>query len=188
MNLQNFSKPLPLEGSLLVPTNPIGDVCQTGTPWHLPNCAVEYPLSFSVIANGAFVFGRSEPLPVEVAGPGDAAHADGVVVAAGQQRLTRRRAQRAVVWKRLKRSPLLRQPFGCRRTARSAERAAGTEADVVEEDDQHVFGATAGGRSGSIGGQGGPGSLASYVVNPRRSIRIGNMLASVPVRVIRFLR
>src|SRR6478609_3692866 len=41
----------------------MGDDCQTGTSWHLPNCAVEYPFSFSVNANGAFVFGRSELFP-----------------------------------------------------------------------------------------------------------------------------
>jgi hypothetical protein len=29
----------------------------------LPSCAVEYPFNFSVIASGAFVFGRSELLP-----------------------------------------------------------------------------------------------------------------------------
>jgi hypothetical protein len=29
----------------------------------LPNWAVEYPFNFSVIANGAFVFGRNELLP-----------------------------------------------------------------------------------------------------------------------------
>ena len=29
----------------------------------MPNCAVEYPFSFSVIASGAFVFGRSELFP-----------------------------------------------------------------------------------------------------------------------------
>jgi hypothetical protein len=29
----------------------------------LPNCAVEYPFNFKVIANGAFVFGRNELFP-----------------------------------------------------------------------------------------------------------------------------
>ena len=29
----------------------------------MPNCAVEYPLSFRVIASGAFVLGRTELLP-----------------------------------------------------------------------------------------------------------------------------
>ena len=42
---------------------PIGLVCQTGTSWHLPSCAVEYPFSRRVSASGAFVFGRSELLP-----------------------------------------------------------------------------------------------------------------------------
>ena len=60
-----------------------------------------------------------------------------VVVAAGQQRLARRRARGRRV-EAVEAQPALRQPFGRRRTARSAERAAGTEADVVEEDDQHV--------------------------------------------------
>src|SRR3954454_24506142 len=41
----------------------MGEDCQTGTSWHLPNCAVEYPFSFNVIASGALVFGRSELLP-----------------------------------------------------------------------------------------------------------------------------
>lgn len=30
---------------------------------HLPNCAVEYPLSLRVIASGALVLGRSELFP-----------------------------------------------------------------------------------------------------------------------------
>jgi hypothetical protein len=29
----------------------------------LPNCAVEYPFNFNVIASGAFVFGRTELCP-----------------------------------------------------------------------------------------------------------------------------
>src|SRR3954463_3473298 len=41
----------------------MGEDCQTGTSWHLPNWAVEYPFSFSVVASGAFVLGRSELLP-----------------------------------------------------------------------------------------------------------------------------
>ena len=43
----------------------MGDDCHTGTSWHLPNWAVEYPFSFKVIANGALVFGRNELLPVD---------------------------------------------------------------------------------------------------------------------------
>src|SRR6478735_12505523 len=41
----------------------MGEDCHTGTSWHLPNCAVEYPLSLRVMASGAFVFGRTELLP-----------------------------------------------------------------------------------------------------------------------------
>ena len=42
---------------------PIGLVCHTGTSWHLPNCAVEYPLSLRISGSGAFVLGRSELCP-----------------------------------------------------------------------------------------------------------------------------
>ena len=42
---------------------PIGLVCHTGTSWHLPNCAVEYPFSFSISASGAAVLGRIELYP-----------------------------------------------------------------------------------------------------------------------------
>ena len=44
----------------------------------------------------------------------------------------------AVVWKRLYFSPSAGQPLGGRRLARPAERARRAEADVVEQDDQHV--------------------------------------------------
>ena len=64
-------------------------------------------------------------------GFGDVAHAHRVVVAAGQQRLARRRAQRSGV------EPVVLQPARCqllevRRLARPAERTAGAEADVVD--------------------------------------------------------
>src|SRR6476661_8559047 len=36
----------------------MGEDCQGGTSWHLPNWAVEYPLSFKVVASAALVFGR----------------------------------------------------------------------------------------------------------------------------------
>ena len=42
---------------------PMGEDCQTGTSWHLPNCAVEYPFNLRLVATGAFVFGRRELLP-----------------------------------------------------------------------------------------------------------------------------
>src|SRR6188508_2041666 len=41
----------------------MGEDCHTGTSWHLPNCAVEYPFNLRVIASGAFVFGRRELFP-----------------------------------------------------------------------------------------------------------------------------
>jgi hypothetical protein len=46
-----------------VSNGPIGEDCHTGTSWHLPNWAVEYPFNLRVIASGALVFGRSELLP-----------------------------------------------------------------------------------------------------------------------------
>ena len=81
---------------------------------------------------------------------GDVAHADRVVVAAGEQRRAGRRAQRRGV------EAVVLQPAGgealeVRRVARAAERAGGAEADVVDQDDQDVRRAR-GGRSGTIGG------------------------------------
>ncbi len=68
---------------------------------------------------------------------GDAAHADRVVVAAGEERLACGRAQgsrvEAVVLEPVGGEALGR---GCR--ARPAERARRREADIVEEDDEHV--------------------------------------------------
>ena len=63
---------------------------------------------------------------------GDPAHPDRVMVAPGQQRLPRRRAQRRRV------EAVVLQPGGSqalrrRRRARTAERARGAEADVVEQ-------------------------------------------------------
>jgi hypothetical protein len=44
MKPKKCSKPPPREGQAL--KGPIGLVSQTGTSWHLPNCAVEKPFSF----------------------------------------------------------------------------------------------------------------------------------------------
>ena len=55
------SKPPPPDGH--ASNGPMGEDCHTGTSWHLPNWAVEYPFNLSVIASGAFVFGRTELLP-----------------------------------------------------------------------------------------------------------------------------
>ena len=68
---------------------------------------------------------------------GDATHAHRVVVATGQQRLTRRRAQRrgveAVVAK-----PARRQTFRRRCLDHATERARRRKAGVVDQHDQHV--------------------------------------------------
>ena len=68
---------------------------------------------------------------------GDAAHADRVMVAARQQRGSRRRAQGAGV-EPVVPQPTGRQPFRRRHPARPPERGRRAEPDVVEQDDQHV--------------------------------------------------
>ena len=70
-------------------------------------------------------------------GLGDVAHADRMMVAAGEQSLPRRRAQRRGV------QPRVLQPPGgelleVRRLTRSTEGAAGAKAHVVDQDDEHV--------------------------------------------------
>ena len=68
---------------------------------------------------------------------GDVAHPHRVVVASGQQRLARRRAQRRRV-EPVEAQPAGGQPFGGWCVARTAERARGAEADVVDQHDEHV--------------------------------------------------
>ena len=68
---------------------------------------------------------------------GDRAHTDRMMVSTGEHRLTRRRAQSRRM------EAVVLQAVGCEafgggRVARSAKRARGAEADVVEEHDQHV--------------------------------------------------
>ena len=71
---------------------------------------------------------------------GDDAHAHGVMVAPGQQGGPRRRAQgRRVEAVVLQAAPC--QPLGRRHRARPAERARRGEADIVEQDDEHIGGA-----------------------------------------------
>ena len=67
----------------------------------------------------------------------DAAHVDGVVIASGQQRLPRRRAQRRRV-EAVELEAVLGEALGGRRVDRAAERARRGKADVVEEHDEHV--------------------------------------------------
>ena len=68
---------------------------------------------------------------------GDPAHADRVVVAPGQQRLARRRAQRRGV-EAVVAQPGARQALEGRCLARAAEGRRGAEAGVVEQDHEHV--------------------------------------------------
>ena len=68
---------------------------------------------------------------------GDGAHADRVVVAAGQQRLPGRRAQRGGVEPGVA-QPAVGQPLRHRGVDRAAEHAGGAEAHVVEQDHQDV--------------------------------------------------
>ena len=68
---------------------------------------------------------------------GDAAHADRVMVASGEQRLPRRRAQRGRVEARVPQSAL-GELLEVRGLAWTAEHAGRAVADVVDEDHQHV--------------------------------------------------
>ena len=100
---------------------------------------------------------------------GDGAHADRVVVAAGQQRLPGRRAQRGGVEPAVA-QPAVGQPLRHRGVDRAAEHAGGAEADVVEQDHQHVRRASRRPQRrdrrerrlrvlGVVGGQPGPGAV-----------------------------
>jgi hypothetical protein len=82
-----------------------------------------------------------------------------VVVATAEERGPGRRAERGGV-KAVELEAIGREPLGCGRLAGTAERAGGAEARVVDQNDQDV-GRTAGGRSGSIGGNFASGSFAS---------------------------
>ena len=95
---------------------------------------------------------------------GDAAHADGVVVAPGQQRRAGRRAQRGRVEAGVLEA-VGGQPLECRRSWRATERAVRAEAGIVDEDEQDVRRPLRR-ADGSIGGKDVSGSLASYVVTP----------------------
>src|SRR5208282_5107593 len=93
------SKPPPPLGH--ASNGPAGLVCHTGTSWHLPNCAVAYPFSFSVRAIGDAVLGRTElypgaPVAISVMPPMPAEWWLRPVKSA-----CRVGEQRAVVWKRL---------------------------------------------------------------------------------------
>ena len=95
---------------------------------------------------------------------GDGPHADGVVVAPGQQRLASGRAERGRV-KAVVAQAVRGESLEVGRVARPAECARRAEARIVEQNDE-TLGAPAGGRSGSIGGNFASGSLASYLTSP----------------------
>src|SRR3954468_20213309 len=138
----------------------MGEDCHTGTSWHLPNCAVEYPLSLSVIASGALVLGRSELLPgadvaVSVMLPIPTEWWLRPVSSAW-----RVGAQSAVVWKRL----YVRPPAARRSAlgvAHGPPKALEAPNPTSSSRMTSTFGAPLGGRSGSIGGNAVSGFFAS---------------------------
>ena len=96
---------------------------------------------------------------------GGDAHADGVVVAPGHQRLPGRRAQCGDVETAVAQSAL-RQPLRGRHPARTAVRAAGTEAHVVDHHDEHV------GRA--VRRPGGPHRALAYVDREAGAVGLGH--------------
>ena len=138
----------------------MGEDCHTGTSWHLPNWAVEYPFNLRVIASGAFVFGRTELLP-------------GAEVAVSvmlpiptewwlrpESNAARVGAHRAVVWKRLYFRPpaASRSAFGVRHgppNVLAAPKPTSSSRMIT------TFGAPSGGSNGSMGGNAVSGSFAS---------------------------
>jgi hypothetical protein len=87
---------------------------------------VEYPFSFRICASGAAVSGRIEVYPgAEVAPSVIAPHPDRVMIAAGQQRLSARRAQSSDMELVIGQAPS-GQTLGGRRRARTPEPGAMT--------------------------------------------------------------
>src|SRR6187455_1252462 len=163
MKPKKYSNPPPPDGH--ASNGPIGLVCQTGTSWHLPNCAVEYPLSSSVCASGAQVLGRIELYP-------GAEVASSVMTPMPTEwwlrpvsRADRVGAHSAVVWKRLYLSP-----FPASRSAVGVAHGPPNALDAANPTSSSkmtsTLGAPAGGRSGSIGGNFASGSLASKGNSP----------------------
>src|SRR6476619_222531 len=168
MKPKKYSKPPPPLGH--ASNGPIGLDCQTGTSWHLPNCAVEYPLSFRVCASGAQVFGRSELYPGAEVASSVMTPMPTVWWLRPDRRAARVGAHSAVVWKRL-----YLRPFPASRSAVGVEHGPPNALEAAKPTSSRrttrTFGAPAGGRSGSIGGNVASGSLASRGSSPsyRRS-------------------
>jgi len=131
----------------------------------LPNCAVEYPLSFRTSASGAAVLGRIEVYPgadvaISVMPPIPTAWWFRPVSSA-----CRVGEHRAVVWKRL-----YFRPFDARRSAVGVLHGPPNALAAPKPQSSirtiSTLGAPFGGRSGWIGGNVVSGSFASYVVSP----------------------
>src|SRR6476619_5929855 len=155
---ETYSKPPPPLGH--ASNGPIGLDCQTGTSWHLPNCAVEYPLSFRVCASGAQVFGRSELYPGAEVASSVMTPMPTVWWLRPDRRAARVGAHSAVVWKRL-----YFRPFPASRSAVGVAHGPPHALDAAKPTSSSkmtsTLGAPAGGRSGSIAGDDASASLAS---------------------------
>ena len=99
---------------------------------------------------------------------GDAAHANGVVVAAGEQRLAGRGAERGGV-EPGELEAAVGQPLGRRHADRATVGAGGAKADVVQQHDQDVRGARAAAAARSAGSR----SQGSWRRRPRSRCRDG---------------
>ena len=128
------------------------------------------------------MFGRHRALPGRRRRRlGDAAHAGRVVVAAGQQRLAGRRAQRRGV-EAVVPQTAGGEALGGRRVARPAERARRAEADVVEQDHQHVRARPPAGAAARSAGTTSPGPWRRRWSDPvGRTIRDRQDRAGMPV-------
>jgi hypothetical protein len=117
----------------------------------LPNCAVEYPLSFSVSASGAHVFGRIELYP----GADVAISVMPPIPTVWWLRPVSNAClvgeHSAVVWKRLNFNPSAasRSAVG---VVHGPPKALEAPKPVSSIRTMSTFGAPSGGRSGSIGG------------------------------------
>src|SRR6478752_8946039 len=162
MKPKKYSNPLPVGQAS---NGPIGLVCHTGTSWHLPNCAVEYPFSSSVCASGAQVFGRTELYPGAAVASSVMTPIPTVWWLRPDSKAARVGAQSAVVWKRL-----YFRPFSASRSAVGVAHGPPNALDAANPTSSSrttsTFGAPVGGRSGSIGGNVASGSLASRGKSP----------------------
>ena len=131
----------------------------TGTLWHLPNCAVEFRLDLSISEAARRYWAASSYIRAEVAISVMPPMPTAWWLRPVRHRRARRRTERGGVEAGVL-QPFSSEPLGGRRLAWSSECAGRAEADVVEQDHQHVW-CSLGGRSGVMGGNLVSGSLAS---------------------------